>query len=150
MGRRVPGVKLLIERFASLPDGEGQVQQLAHGVADGDGLLVGMLLGDAGIESADGGIATNGAESGHPEIAPHQIVAAPRHDVAFDRPRPAVAVDAGADFDGHDAEIGDQLVRRLETVDVENEGGQHRGSDRADAGNRVETVWRGQGAIGVR
>jgi hypothetical protein len=34
MGRRLPRVIILIKRFLGFPDGEGQVEELAHGVAD--------------------------------------------------------------------------------------------------------------------
>ena len=47
VGRRLPGIVLRVERLVALPDGEDQVQQLAHGVADGDGLVLGMLGDDA-------------------------------------------------------------------------------------------------------
>src|SRR5262245_12836270 len=50
MGWRVPRVMFGIERLLRLPDGEHQVQEFAHDVADGDRLLVGMLGDDAGVE----------------------------------------------------------------------------------------------------
>ena len=149
MGRRVPWVKTPIERFLGLPDGEGQVQELAHGVADGDGFLVGMFGDDTCVEGAHGGVVAHGAEGGHPEVATHQVVATPGHDVAFGNARLAIAIDAGADLDGHDAEVGDELVGRLEAVDVANEGGEDGGGDCADAGNGVEMVWVGKLTIRV-
>jgi hypothetical protein len=67
----VPG----IEGLAALPDGKGAVQQLAQGVADGDGLLVGMPGNRAGIQGADGGVATDGAAGGHPQVPAHPVAA---------------------------------------------------------------------------
>ena len=110
---------VLSEFLLRLPDREHQVQELAHGVADGDGFVVGMLGDDARIEGADGGIETDGAQGRHPEIAAHEVVAALAHDVAPSGAGPAVAIDAGADFDGHDAEVGDEFAGRVEAVDVE-------------------------------
>ena len=99
-----------------------------------------MLGGDARVQGAHGGIETHGAQGGHPEIAANQIIAAFAHDVAFGRAGGAVAIDAGADLVGHDAKVGDELGRRFETIDVENEGGEHGRGDVADAGNGVEMV----------
>ena len=63
--------------------------------------------------------------------------------------RVAVAIDAGADFDRHDAEIGDELGGRLEAFDVENEGSEDARGRGADAGNGVEMVGFGELRIGV-
>src|SRR5436309_5119869 len=63
MGRRVPGIVLGVEGPAALPDGEGQVQELAHGVTDGAGLVLGMLGHDAGVQRAHGRVVAAGAES---------------------------------------------------------------------------------------
>ena len=108
-----------------------------------------MLGDDARVKSADGGIETHGAEGGHPEIAAHEVVAASAHDVAFGGAGLAVAIDAGADFDRHGAEIGDELVGGVEAVDVENESGENGGGDFAEAGDGVEMVGLGESAIGV-
>jgi transposase len=62
----------------------------------GDGLLVGMLGDDARVQETNGGVARDGAQGGHPEIAAHQIVAAAAHDVAFGRAGVAVAIDGRA------------------------------------------------------
>jgi hypothetical protein len=59
------------------------------------------------------------------------------------------AIAAGADLDGHRAKVGDEFRGRLEAVDIEDKGGEHRGGDGAIAGNRVEMVWFGQSVIGV-
>ena len=82
VGGLVPRIVLGVERLAGLPHRQRQVQQLAHGVADGDARLVGVLGADALIKRPDGGVVLRGAEGGHPEIAADQVVAAPGHDHA--------------------------------------------------------------------
>jgi hypothetical protein len=41
----------------------------------------------------------------------------------------AVAIDAAADLDGQDAQVGHQFAGRREAVDVEDEGGEDGGGD---------------------
>lgn len=129
-----------IKCFAGLPDGKYQVQQLAHGVPDGDRLLVGMLGDQALIERAHRRVAADGGQGGHPQGAAHQVVAAGAHHGAARAAGLAVALDAAADLDGEDAEVSDQLVGRGEALAVENKGGQHRGRDVADAVDAVEVI----------
>jgi hypothetical protein len=59
------------------------LQQLAHGMADGDGFLVRMLGDDAGVQSSYSRIEAYGAHAGHPQVAADQVVALATHDVAF-------------------------------------------------------------------
>jgi hypothetical protein len=117
-------------------------------MADGDGLLVGMLGDDAGIKGANRWVVAHGAESGHPQITADQVVAAPAHNVAFGAARIAVAIDAAGDFDGQHAEVSDEFAGRVEAVDVEDGGGQDGGGDGADAGDGIEMIGRGQSVIG--
>jgi hypothetical protein len=111
-----------VEGPATRPDGEGQVQQLAHGVADGDGFLVGMLGHHPGVQRPHGGVATDRRQGGHPQVAAHQVVAAPAHDKTAGGAGLAIALDAAGDLDGQRAEEGDQLAGAGEAVDVHDEG----------------------------
>src|SRR5712664_1651632 len=131
---------LRIEGGAALPDREHQVQQLAHGMADRDGLLVGMLGNDALVQGPHRRVEANGRQAGHPEIAPYQVIAPWAHDVAARPAGLAVAIDAAADLEGQSAEVGDELVRRLEAVDVEDEGGEDGGRDVTDARDAIDLI----------
>ena len=84
-------------------------------------------------------------EGGHPQVAADQVVAAAAHDEAARPARLAVAIDAAADLDGEHAEVGDELARGGEAVDVEDEGGEDGGGDGADARDGVEVVGPGAG-----
>ena len=94
-------------------------------------------------------VALHRGESRHPQVTPHQVIAAFAHHVAARSTRLPVAFDAAAHLDRQHAKIGDQFARRFEAVDVEDEGRQHGGADRPDAGNGVEVVGRGQTAVGA-
>jgi hypothetical protein len=139
---------LRLEGTAALPDGEGQVQQLAHGMADGDGFALRVLGRDAGIQGPHRRVAAQGAQGRHPQVASHQIVASPAHDPTPGRAGLAVTLDAAGDLDGQHAEIGDQLGRAGKAFDVEDEGGQHGRGDHADAGNGVQVIGLRQGLVG--
>jgi len=148
-GRRFfPGVVLRVERFVALPQRQGEVQELPHGVPDGDGLVVGVLGDHATVEGAHGRVKAHGRQGGHPQVAAHQVVAAPAHDVAARPARLAVAIDAAAHLDGERAEVGDELAGGVEAVDVEDEGGEDGGGDGADARDGVEVIGLRQAAIG--
>ena len=125
------------------------MQQLAHGVAEGDGLVTGVLGDDAAVQGAHRRVAAHRRQGGHPQVAAHQIVAAPAHDVATRPPRLAVASNAAGHLEGQHAEGGDEFVGTVEAVDVEEEGREHGGGDGADARDGVEVVGLGQRPIGL-
>jgi hypothetical protein len=116
--RCVPATVRLIEWLAAFPDREHRMQQLAYDMADGDRPLLGMLGNHAQVERPGRRVTGHGAQGGHPQVAAHQVVAARRHDLAFRAARFAVAIGATRHFDRQRAEILDQLVGRLEAVDV--------------------------------
>src|SRR5207244_13443124 len=122
--------------------------EFAHGVADGDGLVPGMLGDDAKVQRAHGRVAAHRAEGCHPQIAAHQVVAAAAQDVAARPACLAVAINTAGDFDGQHPEVGDQLARRREAVDVQDEGREYGGGDCTDAGNAGELVVVRQGLVG--
>ena len=122
-------------------------KQLAHGVADGDGLVLGVLGDHPPIQRPHRRVDLHRRQRRHPQVAAHQVVAALAHHVTPDAARLAVAVDAAGHLDGQHPEVGHQLARSLETLDVQDERRQHRRGDGADAGDGVEVVGLGQGAI---
>ena len=68
VGGILPGEVLRVEGAIGLPDGEDEVEQLAHAMADGD--VAALALGlEAAIEGADGGVVADGGPGGIPEVA---------------------------------------------------------------------------------
>ena len=112
---------LLVKGPIGFPDGEDEMEQLAHAMAEGD--VAALALGlETAIEGADGGIVDDGGASGVPQIVAHQIIAFARHAHCAGRQRVAVLVDAGAVFLGKNAEIADELLGSGEAVDVDGFG----------------------------
>src|SRR5262249_16872149 len=148
MRRRVPRVVIRIERLARVPHGEGQVQEFAHDVTDGDGRLVGMLGAHARVERLASRVEGRGAQGRHPEGAGRQVVAATTDDVGVRRRGIAVAIDAAGYFDRQRAKIGHQLARGAYRVNVADEGGEDAGGDLAEALDGIEVIRLGQPAIG--
>ena len=65
---------LLVEGAIGFPDGEDEMEELAHAMADGD--VAAFAFGpEAAIEGADGRVVADGGPRGVPEVAAHQIVA---------------------------------------------------------------------------
>ena len=137
-----------VKRPTALPDGKDQMHELAHGVADGDGLLLRMLGDQARVQRLDRRVTAAGAERGHPQVAADQVVAAPAHDEAAWGAGLTVPLDTTGHLDRQHTEVGDQLAGHREAVAVEEEGGQHGRGDGAAAGNGVEVVGLRRGAIG--
>ena len=74
LGGILPREVLRVEGAIGLPDGEDEVEKLAHAVAHRD--VAAFALGpEAAIEGADGGVVADGGPSGVPEVGAHQIVA---------------------------------------------------------------------------
>ena len=108
----LPGVVLGVEGTIGLPDGEDQVEQLAHAVADGDVAALAFGL-EAAVEGADGRVMADGRPRGIPEVAAHQIVALARHVHRARGQGVALLVDPRAVLLGKDAEVADELIGRL-------------------------------------
>ena len=125
---------LLVEGPIGFPDGEDEMEQLAHAVAEGDVAAFAFGLEPA-IEGADGGVVHDGGSSGIPQVGANQIVAFAGHVQRAGGQGLAVLVDAGAVFFGKDAEIIDQVVGRGEAIDVDDLGDQDGGRGVADAGD---------------
>src|SRR5262249_10671089 len=100
------------------------------------------------VQGTHGRVAADGAEGGHPQVAAHQVVAAPAHDVAAWATGLAIAVHAAGRLDRQHAEIGDQLSGRGKAVDVQDKGGEHSGGNHPNAGNSIEVIGLGKGAVG--
>jgi hypothetical protein len=115
---------------------------------DGDSLVLRVFGDDACVQRADGRVAADRRQGGHPQVAADQVVATAAHDVAPWRACLAIAVDAAGNFDGQRAEVGDEFPRRVKAVDVEDEGGEDGCGDGANAGNGVEMIGSRQALIG--
>src|SRR5262249_45198682 len=105
---RLPGVVVGVKRPTALPDGKDQMHELAHGVADGDGLLLRMLGDQARVQRLDRRVTAAGAERGHPQVAADQVVAAPAHDEAAWGAGLTVPLDTTGHLDRQHTEVGDQ------------------------------------------
>jgi len=65
---------LVIEGAIGLPNGKGQVEQLAQAVTDGH--VTAATLGlEAAIEGAEGGVVAEGGAGGVPQVVTNQVVA---------------------------------------------------------------------------
>ena len=70
-----------------------------------------------------------------PQVAADQVVAFGRHVHRAGRQRIAVLIDARAVLLGKDAEIADEMIGRVEAVDVDDLGDEDGGGGLADAGD---------------
>src|SRR5512143_2886536 len=102
---------LRVEGAIGRPDGEDEMEELAHAMTDGDVAAFAFGL-EAVIEGADGRVVANGGPRGVPEVSAHEIVAFAGHVERSGRQGMALLVDAGAVLLGKDAEVVDQLGRR--------------------------------------
>ena len=129
-----PGEVLFVEGAIGFPDGEDEMEQLAHAVADGD--VAAFAFGpETAIEGADGRVVLDGGAGGVPEVEADQVVAlGDMLSVPGGKGLPLL-VDAGAVFLGKDAEVADQMVGRREAIDVDDLGDQDCGGGLADAGD---------------
>jgi hypothetical protein len=65
---------LRVEGAIGLPDGEDEVEKLAHAMADGNVATFAFGL-EAAVEDVDGGVVADGGPGSIPEAGSHQIVA---------------------------------------------------------------------------
>ncbi len=134
IGRVFPRIVVLVERPVRRPDGEHQVQQLSHAVAQGH-IAPRAARTEPSIQGLDGRVVRDGTLGCTEQVAPHQVVSFARHV-----PAPpswiAVAIDTGTVLFRKHAKITDQVLRGREAVDRNDLGDQHRGGDLTNARNR--------------
>ena len=139
---------LRVEGLAGLPHGQGEVEQLAHGVAEGEARLVGVLGAHTLVERPHRGIMLDGTQGGHVQVAADQVVTAWGHDHSFGSAGLAIAIDAAGGFDGKDAEMANQLAGLGEAVVADHLGSENGGGNFAEANDSVEVVGLGELSIG--
>src|SRR5438874_13836378 len=108
------------------------VQEFAHTVADGNVATLALGL-EAPIEGTDCRVVADSGSSRVPQVMTDQVVAFAAHMERAWTQRLAMLVDAGAILFGKDAEVTDELVRCVETVDVCDLGDENGGGGITDA-----------------
>src|ERR1700722_7825213 len=119
-------------------------------MTDGHRLALRILRYDPPIQSAHRRVEAHRRQRCHPQVTPHQVVAALAHYVAAWPAWLAVAVNATADLDRAHTEVGHEFARRGEALDVHDEGSKDGRGDGADAVHGVEVIGHGQAAIGSK
>ena len=73
-GNALPGIVVRIEGATGFPHGKGQVEQFAHGMAQGD-VATHAKRAVASIQRLDGRVVDDGGFGGVPEIFADEVVA---------------------------------------------------------------------------